>query len=101
MHAVVSKFTLHGIEGILTEKIDALNKFMTNITALVNLGVLNTNVEEQKQILEIAKKFDYGTRRCITVFSGEKRKHREKIISYETDFDNTPLKRVEPGELIR
>jgi predicted nucleic acid-binding protein len=99
MHAVVSKFTVHGIEGMLTEELDALDKFMTNITSLVNLEISDTTVEEEKQILEIAKKSKMDFDDALQ-YSVAKRENIGKIISYDTDFDNTDLKRVEPGELV-
>ncbi|MFB6199411.1 MAG: type II toxin-antitoxin system VapC family toxin [Candidatus Nanohaloarchaea archaeon] len=99
IHGVVSKFTVHGIEGMLTEEPAALDKFMTNITSIVNLQISDTTIQEEKQILEIAKNSSLDFDDALQ-YSVAQRENIEKIISYDTDFDETDLKRVEPGELL-
>jgi predicted nucleic acid-binding protein len=99
IRTIVSKFTVHGIEGMLTEDPEALETFLNNITSLVNLKVVNTDLEEEKQILELSKstKMDFDD---ALQYSIAKRENIKAIISFDTDFDGTELKRVEPEELI-
>lgn len=99
IHAAASKYTIHGIEGMLSEEPDALDKFMTNITSLMTLKIVETTMHQEKQILEIAinseMDLDEGVQYLVA-----KKENIEKIISYDTDFDRTDLKRVEYGELV-
>lgn len=99
INAVVTEFTVHGIEGILTEDSSALEKFLVNITSLVNLKVVGTDLKEEKQILELSKsmEMDFDDTLQYTV---AKRENAEAIISYDTDFDKTDLERKEPDELL-
>jgi predicted nucleic acid-binding protein len=84
---------------MLSEEPDALDKFMTNITSLMTLKIVETTMHQEKQILEIAinseMDLDEGVQYLVA-----KRENIEKIISYDTDFDRTDLKRVEYGELV-
>jgi predicted nucleic acid-binding protein len=95
----VTKFTVHGVEGLLTEEPESLDKFLTNIASLINLKIVDTTVEEEKQFLELSKsnKLDFDD---ALQYSAAKRENAEAIISFDTDFDSTDLKRVEPEELL-
>lgn len=99
INAVVSKFTVNGIEGMLTDELDALDKFITNITSLVNLKISETTIQEEKQILEIAKQSEMDFDDALQ-YSVAQRENIDQIISYDSDFDNTDIKRVEPGEIL-
>lgn len=98
IHAAVSKFTVHGIEGMLTDEPEALDRFITNISSIINLEILETTVQEEKQVLEVARntEMDFDDALQYTVAG---RENIDEIISYDTDFDDTDLKRTEPSEL--
>jgi predicted nucleic acid-binding protein len=99
VNTTVSKFTVHGIEGMLTDDLESLEKFMTNITSLVNLSISETDIQEEKQILEIAKNSEMDFDDALQ-YMVAKRENLDGIISYDTDFDSTDLERVTPGEIV-
>lgn len=99
LKTAVSKFTVHGIEGLLTEDPESLDKFMRNIASLINLKIIDTTFEEEKQFLELSKSNNLDFDDALQ-YSVAKRENVEAIISFDTDFDSTDLKRVEPEELI-
>jgi predicted nucleic acid-binding protein len=98
LKTAVSKFTVHGIEGLLTEDPDSLDKFMRNIASLINLKIIDTTFEEEKQFLELSKSNNLDFDDALQ-YSVAKRENVEAIISFDTDFDSTDLKRVEPEDL--
>lgn len=98
--AAVSEFTVHGIEGMLTDNLEALDKFLTNVTSLINLNVAQTDTNEERQIVELAKSknldFDDALQYAVA-----KRENISTIVSYDTDFDKTDLERVKPEKVIK
>lgn len=96
----VSNFTVHGVERMLTEDPDTLQKFLKNVNTLVNLKVVETNVEEERQIVELAKSTDLDFDDALQ-YTVAQRENMEAIISFDTDFNETGLKRLEPGDLLK
>lgn len=99
MNCLVSSFTVNGVEGMLIDELEALDKFMTNITSLVNLDVVKTSIEEEKHIIELAKSGNLDFDNALQ-YSVAKRENAEAIISFDSDFDKTDLERKEPEEII-
>jgi len=99
INSMVSKFTVHGVQGMLTENTEALDNFMTNISSLVNLEIIQTSFEEEKHILELAKSRNLDFDDTLQ-YSVAKRENVDAIISFDSDFDKTDLERKEPEEIL-
>jgi len=99
LKAIVSIFTVHGVEGMLTDDLKSLDKFLTNIKSLVNLEVVETDIDEERQAISFARSENLDFDDALQ-YSVAKREDVEAIISYDPDFDRTDLERKKPGEIL-
>ncbi|GBC69033.1 hypothetical protein HRbin01_00724 [archaeon HR01] len=91
--AYVLHFTLHGISAILG-KPELVSKLIIEISSWRGLGIITTSLDEELAAAEkatyIGLDFDDG----LQYYAAKKR--GLTIISYDSDFDNTDIKRIEP-----
>lgn len=95
---VVTAFTVHAVEGILSENLKATETFLRNLSASLGIKVYATSQEEELEVCIYSGKmgldFDDGIQYLVAKKVGAK-----AIISFDRHFDNTDLKRVEPREI--
>jgi predicted nucleic acid-binding protein len=96
--AAATEFTIHAVQGTLADNPETIKRFLESVNSTINIEILKTDMKEEIMISQYSKEsnlcFDDALQYTVA--------HREnigKIISYDTDFDNTDLKRVEPGDL--
>jgi len=96
---VVTSFTVHAVEGILSGNLEAIETFLRNLSASLGIDVYTTTLEEELEVSIFADKvgldFDDGIQYFVA-----KKVGAEAIISFDRHFDSTDLERVEPGELV-
>jgi len=86
IHAVMSGFSLHSIEFILSikNKTDILKEFLQSLNALTNLSIYHTTLDEDLKILDILEKskldFDDANQYYIA------KKFDAEIITFDKDF---------------
>ncbi len=98
--ANLSRFSLYSIEILLTKnkKIDALEKFLAVINYSKGLKIINTDVGDDRKILEYIKEYNLSFDDALNFHICKSL--NLSIISLDRHFDKTPVKRIEPRELI-
>ena len=101
LSAVVSKFAVYSICLILFRKKqpDLARDFLAYLDSLPTLQIHGTSLEEDAEAFASAEKFglDFDDGLQFTV---AKRLSVEAIVSFDRDFDKTPLKRLEPSKIL-
>ncbi len=94
----VSSFTLHSIEVAMIHegKIELLSDFLRFILASKIIR-LDTNTNEELQILNFAKEFELDFDDAFQFYLC--RRNNLKIISYDKHFDKLRIERVEPRDV--
>lgn len=94
----VSSFTLHSIEVamIREDKTELLSDFLRFILASKIIR-LDTNTNEELQILNLAKEFELDFDDAFQFFLC--RKNNLKIVSFDKHFDKLTTQRVEPRDI--
>ena len=94
----VSSFTLHSIEVAMIHegKIELLSDFLRFILANKIIR-LDTNTNEELQILNFAKEFELDFDDAFQFYLC--RRNNLKIISYDKHFDKLRIERVEPRDV--
>ena len=94
----VSSFTLHSIEVtmIREDKTELLSDFLRFILASKIIR-LDTNTNEELQILNLAKEFELDFDDAFQFYLC--RKNNLKIISFDKHFDKLTIQRVEPKDV--
>ena len=94
----VSSFTLHSIEVAMIHegKIELLSDFLRFILASKIIR-LDTNTNEELQILNFAKEFELDFDDAFQFYLC--RRNNLKIISYDKHFDKLRIDRVEPRDV--
>ncbi|BAJ50787.1 conserved hypothetical protein [Candidatus Caldarchaeum subterraneum] len=91
--AYILHFTLHGISVILG-KPELVSKLIIEISSWRGLGVIATSLDEElaaaEKAIHIGLDFDDGLQYYVA------KKRGLTIMSYDSDFDNTDIKRIEP-----
>ncbi|MFB6158838.1 MAG: type II toxin-antitoxin system VapC family toxin [Candidatus Nanohalobium sp.] len=99
VNAAATEFTIHSVQGTLADNPETIKRFLESVNSTINIQILETEMEEEIIISQYSKEsslcFDDALQYTVA-----QRENIEKIISYDTDFDNTDLKRVEPEELL-
>ncbi len=95
----VSSFTLHSIEVLMVRnnKIKELSEFISYVNSS-KIVRLETNTADELQVLDIMKRLKLDFDDALQFYLCEK--YKLNIISYDKHFDKTPLKRMEPKELL-
>lgn len=96
---LVTSFTVHAVEGILSDNLKAIETFLRNIDASLGISIYSTVTEEEMEVSIFANKvgldFDDGIQYLVA-----KKSNARAIISFDRHFDLTDLERVEPEELL-
>ena len=98
--AYVTSFSLHSIEVLLDKhrKTRTLEQFLTRVVHAQGLTVYQTSPDEERQIAVLTQKikldFDDTLQYYVTQTLGA------VLVSFDTDFDRTDMKRVEPSALV-
>ncbi|GBC71103.1 hypothetical protein HRbin02_00881 [Candidatus Calditenuaceae archaeon HR02] len=91
--AYILHFTVHAISAILGEP-ELVSKLIIEISSWRGLGIISTSLDEElaaaEKAIRIGLDFDDG----LHYYAAKKR--GLTIISYDRDFDNTDIKRLEP-----
>lgn len=98
--AVITSFSIHSIEVVLFNfnKLKELETFLSSLVQYHGLVVYHTSVTEELKVLDTMKKTKLDFDDAIQYFVAEKFGY--KIVSFDKDFDNKPIKRIEPREAI-
>ncbi|QGA80208.1 type II toxin-antitoxin system VapC family toxin [Candidatus Nanohalobium constans] len=94
-----TEFTIHAVQGTLADNPDTIKRFLESVNSTINIQILETKMKEEVMISQYSKDSSLCFDDALQ-YSVAKRENIENIISYDTDFDNTDLERVTPGELI-
>jgi len=96
----ITDFSIHSIGLILFElkKGELFTSFIDDM--IINgIKVLSLNDEELKRLEKIGKLFNMDFDDAYQYVASEK--YNLVIVSFDRDFDNTPLGRKEPGEIAK
>lgn len=96
----VSSFTLHSIEVSMVRynKSRELMEFLSDINASKIIR-LETNTADELQVLEIMGRLKLDFDDSLQYYLCEK--NELEIISYDKHFDKTPIKRLEPSDILK
>jgi predicted nucleic acid-binding protein len=94
----VSGFTLHSIEVIMSRegKTEELREFLNDVEEL-SVKRLDTSIDEEADAVEAMREHGLDFDDAIQHQACEE--NELEIISYDTHFDGTEIKRREPGEV--
>jgi len=98
--AYVATFALHSIEVILDryEKPTTLKKFLFRVAATQGLTVYPTSTEEEQQIVSLTQKLPLDFDDALHYYVA--RSLDLTLVSFDHDFDQTDLRRVEPSQIL-
>ncbi len=96
---VVTSFTVHAVEGVLSEKLGAIEIFLRNLSVSLGLTVIETTRDDELEVAIFAGKIGLDFDDALQYFVAKKL-GAKAIISFDKHFDRTDLKRVTPDELI-
>ena len=99
IECTVTKFTVHAIEGLLTEDLDLIRQFTNNLDSSTGLEIIDTSLKEEREIASNARDFDLDFDDSMQL-SVARKEGIETIISLDSDFDKTSIERIEPSEVI-
>lgn len=92
-------FSIHAIEAMLSirNKFQEIEDFLQNLENMPNLQVYATTIEEEKQIIKIARKIKLDFDDALQYFVAKKT-GASNIVSFDSHFDKTSIKRKTPKE---
>ena len=99
IECVVTHFTVHAIEGLLTDDLETVRKFVKNLENSSGIKIVDTTLAEEREIASNAEDFGLDFDDSMQ-FSVARKQGIEKIISLDKDFDKTSIERIEPSEII-
>jgi len=99
VNAVVPKFSVHAVEGVLADNPRVVGRFLESIGSSINIEIVKTNLSEEREIAEVSQNISLGFDDALQ-YSVAKRENVEAIISFDSDFDKTDLERKEPEEVL-
>ncbi|MBI2675106.1 MAG: type II toxin-antitoxin system VapC family toxin [Candidatus Aenigmarchaeota archaeon] len=99
LQCIVSSFTVHAVEGILSENLAILETFLKNINNSIGLTIHTTTIGEELAISIVAQKIGLDFDDSLQYLTAKKT-GAETIISFDGHFDKTDLRRKEPIEVI-
>lgn len=96
---VVTRFTVHAVEGMLGSKLDVTRTFLKNLENSIGIEVHATSIKEERQALRAADgnglDFDDGIQYWMA-----REQDVDAIISFDTDFDNIDIDRKAPEQVL-
>lgn len=96
---VVTSFTVHAVEGLLTQKSKKIENFLKNIEKSTGIQVIQTEIGREREISKIAQESELDFDDSLQL-STARRTGAEKIVSFDSDFDNKDVERVTPSQVI-
>ena len=100
IHGITTKFTVHAVEGILTNKPEKASAFLHNIETSVGIEIADTDISYERDTAQLSSeiKMDFDDSLQYRV---AKREGADAVVSFDTDFDSTEIDRKEPAEVLR
>ena len=97
----ISDFSLHSIGIILDRlgKLDAFEVFVDDLITNGNVLFVNLQPEKTKDIVVVVKEYGLDFDDAYQIVASKEL--NASLVSYDSDFDKTNLKRVTPEEVIR
>lgn len=99
LKAVTTRFTVHAVEGTLTEEPEVTERFLETLNSSIGIEVAETELREERQIAQRSTNHSLDFDDMLQHFVAS-RESVDAIISLDSDFDETELERVEPKEVI-
>ncbi|EQD56804.1 PilT domain-containing protein [mine drainage metagenome] len=98
LSVVVSRFSIHAIEAIIG-KGELIGTFLRDVNSSIGLRLYDTNTQDEIAVtlFQEASKLDFDD--ALQYFVAKKL-GAESIISFDRDFDNLDIKRLEPNQVI-
>ncbi|MBI5399709.1 type II toxin-antitoxin system VapC family toxin [Candidatus Saganbacteria bacterium] len=92
----VTAFSLHSIEVILSrfKKMTALELFLEDVLTLTNLEIIYTDIVDELKIVKNMRDSPLDFDDSMQYYVAKTRSL--KLVSFDKDFDQTDLKRIEP-----
>lgn len=97
IRAAILHFAVHGISAILG-KPDLAAKLLAEILTWRGLTIADLSVHEELMACELASKIGLDFDDGLHYYFAKNR--RMPIVSFDKDFDNLDVKRVEPREIV-
>ena len=96
----LSRFGIYTIEIIMlvNNKQEPLTKFINFLSAYNNIRILSTDLNEDKEIVKISDKYKLDFDDSLHFYISQR--YNLKLISFDRHFDKTPVKRLEPKEIL-
>ena len=99
IEAVVSHFTVHAVEAVLSSK-NALVTFLRNLENSVGLSVFETGVTDEISVALLAEKMTLDFDDALQYYVA-KRLGVEAIVSFDKHFDKLDVRRAEPSQIMK
>lgn len=99
LQVYVSRFCLYSIEIILLreKKAEDLEKFLEILAHAKGIKLISTSVADDREILQSMKKTRLDLDDAINYYICKSL--NLKIVSFDSDFDKTDIKRLEPKDV--
>ena len=95
----VSHFTVHAIEAHLGDKPVKIEKILNSIIKSIGLDICYTDLKEELLVTELMEEKDLTFDDAL-LYQIAERQGIDAIVSFDTDFDETEIKRIEPQKLV-
>ena len=99
IEAVVTHFTVHAVEAVLSSG-EALLTFLRNLENSLGLTVFETGVAEEISVAMFTKRESLNFDDALQYYVA-KRLGAEAIVSYDKHFDKLDVPRIEPSHFIK
>ena len=97
IQAYMLHFTLHGVSAILG-KPRLVSSLLSELASWQGLTIVDLSLEEELLAADLADKVGLDFDDGLQYYFAKKR--RIPIVSYDKDFDDTDIERVEPSQLL-
>lgn len=97
IQAYMLHFTLHGVSAILGEP-RLVSSLLSELASWQGLTIVDLSLEEELLAADLADKVGLDFDDGLQYYFAKKR--RIPIVSYDKDFDDTDIERVEPSQLL-
>lgn len=96
----VTSFAIHNIELVTInyKRIRELEKFLTALLFYQNLTIHSTSIIEEIETLRVMREFNLDFDDALQYLIAEE--FNLKIVSFDKDFDNKPIQRLDPNQVI-
>ena len=98
LSGVVSRFSIHAIEAIVG-KSEMIGTFLRDVNSSIGLRVYDTDTQDEIAVtlFQEASRLDFDD--ALQYFVAKKL-GAKGIVSFDRDFDNLEIKRLEPNQVI-